>query len=130
MAHYVNHEECLHKRLKNPKRAAEYLNAALEDVNPNDKDAKKVFLLALRDVVCAQNGMSYLAEKSGLNRESLYKTLSSRGNPRLDTFIALLKVLGLEFNIVPSQKHYEARKAKVAGRAELREIMYQPEARC
>jgi probable addiction module antidote protein len=39
-----------------------------------------VFLLALRNVAEAR-GMTKLAARSKLNRESLYKMLSKRGNP-------------------------------------------------
>ncbi len=130
MAKYTNHEEWLYRRLKDTKKAAGYLNAALEDVTPSDKNAKKVLLLALRDIVNAQGGMSCLAEKSGLNRESLYKTLSSRGNPRLDTLIVLLKALGFEFTIVPSKKVPQESKAKKLKRTEYQEaVTYQPEVR-
>ena len=126
MSNYVNHEEWLYKRLRDAKKAAGYLNAALEDITPNNKDAKKVFLLALRDIVNAQGGMSYLVKKSGLNRESLYKTLSSKGNPRLDTLVILLKVLGLEFSIVPGEKSPVIVKAKMLKKAQA-ETTFRPE---
>jgi DNA-binding phage protein len=54
---------------------AEYLNAALADPN------QEVFLLALRDVIAARDGMSELAGKATLNRVSLYRSLSKRGQP-------------------------------------------------
>ncbi len=40
----ISYEEHLFERLKNPKEAAAYLNAALEDEDP------RVFLVALKDV--------------------------------------------------------------------------------
>ena len=48
---------------------AEYLNAALEDENPD------VFLTAIADVAKAR-GMSAIAQSTGLGRESLYKALA------------------------------------------------------
>ena len=59
--------------LRNPQEAEEYLNVALEEEDP------ELFLLALRNVTEAQGGVARLAEKTKLNRESLYKMLSERG---------------------------------------------------
>ena len=47
----------------------------------------------LRNVAEAQGGIAQLAEKAKLNRESLYKMLSERGNPELKSLDALLHVL-------------------------------------
>jgi probable addiction module antidote protein len=79
-----NYDEELMEALKNPEEAAEYLNAALADPN------QEVFLLALRDVIAARGGMSDLAEKATLNRVSLYRSLSKRGNPELRTLNRML----------------------------------------
>jgi probable addiction module antidote protein len=59
----------------------------------------EAFLLALRHVAQAQGGIGKLATKTHLNRESLYKTLSNKGNPKLQTIGILLKGLGFEFSI-------------------------------
>ncbi|MGE3978672.1 MAG: addiction module antidote protein, partial [Nitrospira sp.] len=61
--------------LRNPQEAEEYLNVALEEDDP------ELFLLALRNVTEAQGGVARLAEKTKLNRESLYRMLSKQGNP-------------------------------------------------
>ncbi|HEV8621068.1 MAG TPA: addiction module antidote protein [Nitrospiraceae bacterium] len=79
--------------LRYSREAAEYLNAALEEDDP------ELFLLALRNVAEAQGGMAQLAEKARLNRESLYKMLSERGNPELRSLEALLHALGLRLAI-------------------------------
>ena len=71
----TSYETGLHERLKDPSYAMEYLQAALED---DEEGADAVFLLALRDVAQA-NHMTYIAEATGLNRESLYKMLSPIG---------------------------------------------------
>jgi probable addiction module antidote protein len=83
--------------LKNKKEAAAYLQVALEEYQKDDD--LEAFLLALRHVAEAQGGLGRLAKKTHLNRESLYKTLSSKGNPRLQTIGLLLKGLGFEFFI-------------------------------
>ena len=71
---------------------AEYLNAALEDENPD------VFLVAISDVAKAR-GMSKLAKDAGLGRESLYKALSGEVNPSFDTVIKVVKALNLRLAI-------------------------------
>jgi len=81
------------KALRNPQEAAEYLNAALEDGDP------EAFLLAIRNVTEAQGGVAQLAEKANLNRESLYSMLSERGNPELRSLDALLHALGFRLAI-------------------------------
>lgn len=70
--------------LRDAGEAEEYLNAALEEDDP------ELFLVALRNVAEAQSGVANLAEKSKLNRESLYKMLSGRGNPEFTSLDALL----------------------------------------
>ncbi|MEO8400695.1 MAG: addiction module antidote protein [Gammaproteobacteria bacterium] len=92
-----NYEEWLIESLKNKKEAATYLQVALEEYQ-NDGDLE-AFMLALRHVAEAQGGIGKLSKKTHLNRESLYKTLSSKGNPKLQTIGILLKGLGFEFFI-------------------------------
>ncbi len=79
--------------LRDPREAVEYLNAALEEDDP------ELFLLALRNVAEAQGGVAQLAEKTKLNHESLYKMLSARGNPELRSLEVLLQALGLRLAI-------------------------------
>ena len=89
------YEEYLDESLQNPEEAAAYLNAHLEDSEPGSEE---LFLLALRDVARA-HGVSELAEKARLGRESLYKALSAEGNPKLSTLRSLLKAIGLKISI-------------------------------
>ncbi|MGH9363669.1 MAG: addiction module antidote protein [Thermoanaerobaculia bacterium] len=79
--------------LRNPLEAAEYLNAALEEGDKNG------FLLALRNVAQARGGIGKLSARTRLNRESLYRMLSARGNPELRSLGALLESLGLRLAI-------------------------------
>jgi probable addiction module antidote protein len=65
-----------------------------------DGDARMV-PIALRTVAEAVGGMAALAERTGLSRETLYRTLSERGNPRLDTLAALLDAFGLCLTVRP-----------------------------
>ena len=90
-----SYEPDLEERLRDPAYAMEYLRAALED---DDEHADAVFLLALRDVARA-NHMTDVAEAAGLNRESLYKMLSSRGNPGIHSLKAVLHAVGLRLSV-------------------------------
>ncbi|MBS3960208.1 MAG: putative addiction module antidote protein [Xanthomonadaceae bacterium] len=74
---------------------AEYLNAALEDENPD------VFLQAIADVAKAR-GMTKLAKDTGLGRESLYKALAPGAKPRYDTVLKLVRALGVELHTTPA----------------------------
>ena len=68
--------------------AVAYLEAALED-----GDAA-VIAAALGDVARAR-GMSEVARKARLGRESLYKALSPGGNPEFATILRVVRALGL-----------------------------------
>ena len=93
----VSHDEVMVRRLRrDPKFAAEYLKAALED-----DDDPRVLLIALRHLAQAQ-GVTRVAKAAGIERESLYRTLSVRGNPRLSTLIAVLHALGLKLSVQPA----------------------------
>ena len=79
--------------LKTHKDIVAYLNAALEDGEP------AVLLEALRNVAQAKGGIGVLAKTAGVSRESLYRTLSRRGNPKIDTVMTLLRAMGLKLSI-------------------------------
>ncbi|MDH4361555.1 MAG: putative addiction module antidote protein [Nitrospirota bacterium] len=83
--------------LRDAGEAEEYLNATLEEGDP------ELFLLALRNVAEAQGGVAQLAEKAKLNRESLYKILSKRGNPELKSLDALLNALGFRLAVTANR---------------------------
>lgn len=88
-------EDYLYKRLQNPKEAAAYLNECLKDKDP------AVFLIALRNVIKANGGMSRLSEEIDRNRESLYRSFSTNGNPGINTLVDTLNVYGLEISVKP-----------------------------
>ena len=90
----VSHDEAMVRRLrKDPGLAAEYLTAALED-----EDEPRVLLIALRHLAQAQ-GVAKVAKAAGIERESLYRALSERGNPRLSTLFAVTKAVGLRLTV-------------------------------
>jgi probable addiction module antidote protein len=93
MAKSKSYQDSLIESLKDPTEAAEYLNAALEDEEP------EVFLLALRDVVDSYGGMGKLATSTSLNRENLYRMLSTKGNPEFFSLSTILDAIGFRLAV-------------------------------
>jgi probable addiction module antidote protein len=90
----ISHDEAMIRRIrKDPEFAAEYLKAALDDA-----DEPRVLLIALRHVAQAR-GIARIAKAAGIERESLYRALSARGNPRLSTLYAVAKAIGVRLTI-------------------------------
>ena len=74
-----------------------YLEAALQDGDP------QLVAAALGDIARAK-GMSQIARDAGLGRESVYKSLSSSGNPELATVLKVISALGLQLHVSPTDK--------------------------
>ncbi len=91
----VSHDEAMIEELRaDPEFAAEYLKAAIED-----SEEPKVLLIALRQIAEARGGIAKVAKSAGVERESLYRALSSRGNPRLSTLSAVARAVGLKLTV-------------------------------
>ena len=91
----VSHDECMIRELRaDPKFAAEYLKVALQDT-----EEPAVLLIALRRIAEARGGIAKVAKAAGIERESLYRALSARGNPRLSTLVAVTKAVGLKLTV-------------------------------
>jgi probable addiction module antidote protein len=84
------------KSLESEENMAAYLQAALED-----GDAAMI-VHALGNIARAR-GMSQIARKTGLRRESLYKALSPEGNPEFSTVLKVIQALGIELHAAPTQ---------------------------
>ena len=93
----ISNDEAMVQALRrNPGLAAGYLKAALEE-----RDEPKVLLMALRHVAEAKGGIAKVAKAAGIERESLYRALSPRGNPRFSTLIAVIHAMGLKLTVEP-----------------------------
>src|SRR5580704_19405628 len=91
----ISHEDAIVQELReDPAFAAEYLKAALEET-----DEPKVLLIALRQIAEARGGLARVAKAAGIERESLYRALSARGNPRLSTIVGVMKAVGLRLTV-------------------------------
>jgi probable addiction module antidote protein len=94
----TEYQKDLIESLKDPFEAAAYLNAAIEEGD------RAVFLLALRNVAEACGGMSALAAKTSLSRESLYRMLSKQGNPEIKSLYVILQAMGLRLAIESKER--------------------------
>lgn len=93
----LSYDQWLRARLAaDPDLSVEYLRQVLEQFETPEE-----LLLGLRRVAEVL-GMSRVAEVAGLSRESLYRSLSAAGNPRLSTLVAVLRVAGLRLSVRPA----------------------------
>ena len=104
----TTYQEDLIEALKDPREAAAYLNAAMEEGD------RELFLLALRNVAEAHGGMAAVSEKAKLNRESMYRMLSKKGNPEIKSILTLLHSMGLKMSIEPKMKVARGSKIRQA----------------
>lgn len=93
----VSFDETRRKILRDPESAAVYLEEMLQDGDMEQ------FTMALKHVAEAQGGVSGISRKTRLNRETLYRTLSKKGNPQLDTLTKILAAMKLRLSIVPAE---------------------------
>jgi probable addiction module antidote protein len=87
------HTDYLHYHLADDERAAALLNAAFASGDEGD------IMYALREVALARDGVASIAEATGLSRETLYRTLSRSGNPRLSTLLAVMQAAGVRIKV-------------------------------
>jgi probable addiction module antidote protein len=70
----------------------EYLTQAFMDDDP------AMFIIALGHIA-KHKGIAQLAADTGLNRESLYKTLSGKSQPKWDTVQRIIKALKVRVSL-------------------------------
>ncbi|MBI3375466.1 MAG: putative addiction module antidote protein [Betaproteobacteria bacterium] len=94
--HRSHQEATVESFRRDPKFAAAYLNAVLEDGDGAE------LMTALRYVTDAFGGVSAIAQKTGLNTTTLYRTLSPKGNPELKSFMDIMKAVGMRILVQPT----------------------------
>ena len=80
------------EHLETEEDMAAYLNVALEEGDLG------LIMAALGDIARARR-MVLVAQETGLGRESLYKSLSSNGNPEFATVLKVVRSLGLRLHV-------------------------------
>lgn len=85
--------------LKTPEEMAAYLEACIEEC-----DGDTSFIARALGEIAKAQGMSQLARKTGLSRESLYKALSGETKPEFETIHKVIMALGLEWHVTPKSE--------------------------
>jgi probable addiction module antidote protein len=97
---YRTLDEFMEERFReHPEEIDGFLQTVLEEYEKDPDEA--ALLMALRQVAKAKGGMTELAKKTNLSRESLYKTLSPTGNPRLRNLQRILETFGYSLTFKP-----------------------------
>ena len=96
-----SYKEYLINKLKDPKERAGYINAALEDGDPD------ILLACLNDCAKAMGGKTWLAHEAHLSRQAITAIVSKNGNPKYRNLTRLLAPMGLRFKV----EAYRFRKA-------------------
>ena len=78
--------------LTTEKDIAGYLSAVLEDGD------LALFVAAIGDIAKAK-GMTEIAKKSGVTRESLYRALKIEARPRFETVAKVVHALGMKLSV-------------------------------
>jgi probable addiction module antidote protein len=94
--------------LEDEEDMAIYLGEAFNDGSPT------LIARAVGDIARAKS-MMQIAKDAGLSRESLYKALSSDGDPSFSTILKIIDALG--FKLTPVPKNTTPKKATVKPRA-------------
>jgi probable addiction module antidote protein len=84
--------------LKTPEDMAAYLQACFEEA-PDDA----AFIAGALGDIARAKGMTEVARKTGMSRESLYKALSGNRAPGFDTILKVTAALGLRIQTVAPQ---------------------------
>ena len=79
-------------RLLTEDELSQYLTDAYEDDDP------AVFVVALGHAI-KHKGVAQVAEDAGLNRESLYKVVNGKVQPKWDTIHRLMRALGVHLSV-------------------------------
>jgi probable addiction module antidote protein len=91
-----SHDQATAEMLQNdPALAAEYLSDVLASGDEVD------IMLALRSLSHAFGGVQQVARMAKANSNTMYRTLSTQGNPSLKTLRAILSAMGLRLAVVP-----------------------------
>ena len=93
--HRTHDEATIESFRRDPKFAAAYLNAVLDDGD------RAEIMTALRYLTEAFGGVPAIAGKTHLNTTTLYRTLSAKGNPELKSFMEIMKAVGMRILVEP-----------------------------
>lgn len=98
------HDDAMGNLYRNdPAFALEIINGILEDGDQSE------LLTVLRQMATSFGGVQAVAEQARLNPTQLYRTLSPKGNPALNTLSAILGAMGMRLAV--ARRPRRARRA-------------------
>jgi len=97
--------EQLYEKLQDPTYAAAYVNDSLLEGD------EVIFKTAVGDVIRAR-GVVKIANKAGINRSTVFKTLKPETRTSFTTIHALLYACGINFSTQPRLKNNRAKVGK------------------
>ncbi|WP_341790229.1 transcriptional regulator [Rickettsia endosymbiont of Polydrusus tereticollis] len=87
----------LRDKLQDEEILVAYINIALEQYFLDHN--KELFLATLKEAIIARGGITKISKEADINRQHIYKMLSSKGNPSFDNIGSLLTILGLQLKV-------------------------------
>jgi probable addiction module antidote protein len=82
--------------LETPGDIAAYLEAVFEDGDPE-------LINHALGAIARSKGMTEIARRTGLGRQSLYKALSPEGRPEFATVLKVVRALGLKLMVIAAE---------------------------
>ena len=101
------------EHLRSPEDQLELLNDAFAT-------GDAAYIANALGTIARARGMSEVARGAGVTREALYKSLTKSGDPKLTTFVSVLRTLMLDLTVWPSTATGRLGKIKRAGNRGLR----------
>ena len=97
----LSHDEWEIEALKaDPEMAVLYLKEAMTLLSGGQQD-RGAGLLAIRSIAQAYGGLAKISQDAGISREALYRAFSPKGNPTLNTLLAVLGSVGMRLSVEP-----------------------------
>jgi len=91
---------------------AMYLSLAFEEGDP------EAIALAIGNIAKAR-GMTEIAKKAGVSRDSLYRSFRKGGDPRLTTLVGVMSSLGMKLTAEPAESRKTGQKMTVSSNKRL-----------
>jgi len=93
--------------LKTDQNIADFMAEAFSSGDP-------AYVAHALGIVARAKGMTQIAKETGLSREQLYRSFSSKGNPTLQTMFAVMRALGIEMTAKTAEPAEHAESAEHA----------------
>lgn len=91
-------DEIIQGELKDEDSRNEYVRCAVEDFFENGDEIE--LLLAIRQVAIAGDGLSALASKIGISKDTLNNVLTGKKDISLETFRKIISALGYSLKLI------------------------------